>query len=101
MFGQLSHSAVFFFAPQEYEEDVKKLMLKVVDTDRRLGAIFCQAFDDAPGLEHIFKVQEDTVAPPPAPLPARLAPASKGVHSWKRCCAYLMFAAPGYAWQLA
>ncbi|XP_075889814.1 dynein axonemal heavy chain 9 isoform X2 [Nelusetta ayraudi] len=41
---------------KEYEEDVKKLRLKVDDTERRLGAIFCQAFDDAPGLEHIFKL---------------------------------------------
>uniref|UniRef100_A0A671VQH4 Dynein axonemal heavy chain 17 n=1 Tax=Sparus aurata TaxID=8175 RepID=A0A671VQH4_SPAAU len=30
--------------------------LKVDDTDRRLGAVFCQAFEDASGLEHAFKV---------------------------------------------
>ncbi|XP_028422796.1 dynein axonemal heavy chain 9 isoform X2 [Perca flavescens] len=41
---------------REYEEDVKEFKLKVDDTDRRLGAIFCQAFEDASGLEHAFKV---------------------------------------------
>ncbi|CAG5911397.1 unnamed protein product [Menidia menidia] len=40
----------------EFEEDVREFELKVNDTDRRLGAVFCQAFDDAPGLEHTFKV---------------------------------------------
>ncbi|XP_068439704.1 dynein axonemal heavy chain 9 isoform X3 [Clinocottus analis] len=40
----------------EYEEDVREFKLKVDDTDRRLGAIFCQAFEDASGLEHAFKV---------------------------------------------
>ena len=43
-------------APQEYEEDVMKFKFKVDDTARRLGAIFCQAFEDAAGLEHAFKV---------------------------------------------
>uniref|UniRef100_G3NCH8 Dynein, axonemal, heavy chain 9 n=1 Tax=Gasterosteus aculeatus aculeatus TaxID=481459 RepID=G3NCH8_GASAC len=41
---------------REYEEDVREFKLKVDDTDRQLGAVFCQAFDDAPGLEHAFKV---------------------------------------------
>lgn len=81
----------FFIAQQEYEEDVKKLRLKVDDTERRLGAIFCQAFDDAPGLEHIFKVQDTVVS-------ACLSPAYKDVHTWKCHWAYLMFAAPGYVW---
>nr|XP_004569740.1 dynein heavy chain 9, axonemal [Maylandia zebra] len=40
----------------EFEEDVRQFKLKVDDIDRRLGAIFCQAFDDAFGLEHAFKV---------------------------------------------
>ncbi|XP_030610318.1 dynein axonemal heavy chain 9 isoform X3 [Archocentrus centrarchus] len=40
----------------EFEEDVNEFKLKVDDTDRRLGAIFCQAFDDAYGLQHTFKV---------------------------------------------
>uniref|UniRef100_A0A3Q3XF65 Dynein heavy chain tail domain-containing protein n=1 Tax=Mola mola TaxID=94237 RepID=A0A3Q3XF65_MOLML len=43
-------------APQDYEEHVTKFKLKVDDTDRRLGAIFCQAFEGAAGLEHAFKV---------------------------------------------
>lgn len=43
---------------QEFEEDVREFKLKVDDTDRRLGAIFCQAFDDASGLEQAFKVWE-------------------------------------------
>lgn len=43
-------------ALQEYEEDVREFKLKVDDTDRRLGAVFCQAFEDASGLEHAFKV---------------------------------------------
>uniref|UniRef100_A0A7N6A444 Dynein heavy chain 9, axonemal n=1 Tax=Anabas testudineus TaxID=64144 RepID=A0A7N6A444_ANATE len=41
---------------REFEGDVREFKLKVDDTDRRLGAIFCQAFDDASGLEHAFKV---------------------------------------------
>ncbi|GAA6225045.1 dynein heavy chain 9, axonemal [Lates japonicus] len=41
---------------REFEEDVKEFKLKADDTDRRLGAVFCQAFDDAPGLDHAFKV---------------------------------------------
>uniref|UniRef100_A0A671VWY7 Dynein axonemal heavy chain 17 n=1 Tax=Sparus aurata TaxID=8175 RepID=A0A671VWY7_SPAAU len=39
-----------------YKEDVREFKLKVDDTDRRLGAVFCQAFEDASGLEHAFKV---------------------------------------------
>ncbi|XP_041939413.1 dynein heavy chain 9, axonemal [Alosa sapidissima] len=41
---------------KEFETDVTEFQCKVEDTDRRLGAIFCQAFDDASGLEHAFKV---------------------------------------------
>lgn len=41
---------------QEYEDDVREFKLKVDDTDRRLGTVFCQAFEDASGLEHAFKV---------------------------------------------
>uniref|UniRef100_A0A3Q2SZQ2 Dynein axonemal heavy chain 9 n=1 Tax=Fundulus heteroclitus TaxID=8078 RepID=A0A3Q2SZQ2_FUNHE len=41
-----------------FEVDVRNFRLKVDDTDRRLGAIFCQAFDDASGLEHAFKILE-------------------------------------------
>ncbi|XP_015248307.1 PREDICTED: dynein heavy chain 9, axonemal [Cyprinodon variegatus] len=42
----------------EFEGDLRDFRLKVDDTDRRLGAIFCQAFDNASGLEHTFKVLE-------------------------------------------
>ncbi|KAF7661538.1 hypothetical protein LDENG_00259550 [Lucifuga dentata] len=38
-----------------FEEDVREFKLKVDDIDRRLGAIFCHAFD-ASGLEYAFKV---------------------------------------------
>lgn len=64
-FGSLSlPSGVFFvssdelFALQEFEEDVREFKLKVEDAEWRLGAVFCQAFDDASGLEHTFKVWE-------------------------------------------
>ncbi|KAM3592376.1 uncharacterized protein V6R79_017533 [Siganus canaliculatus] len=42
----------------QYEEEVREFRLKVEDTDRRLGAVFCQAFEDASGLEHAFKVMD-------------------------------------------
>lgn len=54
--GVVAVSLAELSALQELEEDVRELKLKVDDTDRRLGAIFCQAFDDASGLEHAFKV---------------------------------------------
>lgn len=41
---------------QEFENDVSKFNLRVEDLDRRLGTIFIQAFDNAPDLEHAFKV---------------------------------------------
>ncbi|KAI1896620.1 hypothetical protein AGOR_G00096650 [Albula goreensis] len=41
---------------QEFEADVFEFMSKMEDMDRRLGSVFCQAFDDASGLEHAFKV---------------------------------------------
>ncbi|XP_053270380.1 dynein axonemal heavy chain 9-like [Pleuronectes platessa] len=40
----------------EFEEDVKKFDLRVDDIERRLGTIFCLAFDDASGLEPTIKV---------------------------------------------
>lgn len=54
--GVLAVGLVELSALQEYEEGVREFNLKVDDTDRRLGAIFCQAFDDASGLEQAFKV---------------------------------------------
>lgn len=44
------------FAFQEFEGDLRDFRLKLDDTDRSLGAIFCQALDNASGLEHTFKV---------------------------------------------
>ncbi|EPQ13414.1 Dynein heavy chain 9, axonemal [Myotis brandtii] len=40
----------------EFENDVSKFNQRVEDLDRRLGTIFIQAFDDAPDLEHAFKL---------------------------------------------
>ncbi|XP_069510616.1 dynein axonemal heavy chain 9 [Ambystoma mexicanum] len=40
----------------EFEKDVSDFKQNVEDLDRRLGTIFCQAFDDASGLEHAFKL---------------------------------------------
>lgn len=42
--------------PQEFEQDASNFKQQVEDMDRRLGTIFCQAFDDASDLEHAFKV---------------------------------------------
>lgn len=47
---------------QEFDEDVREFRLKVDDTERHLGAIFCQAFDDASGLDHAFKVWKMTLS---------------------------------------
>ncbi|KAM9209454.1 dynein axonemal heavy chain 9 [Dugong dugon] len=40
----------------EFENDISEFNQKVEDLDRRLGTVFIQAFDDAPGLEHAFKM---------------------------------------------
>ncbi|XP_045680245.1 dynein axonemal heavy chain 9 isoform X1 [Phyllostomus hastatus] len=40
----------------EFENDVSKFNQRVEDLDQRLGTIFIQAFDDAPDLEHAFKL---------------------------------------------
>ncbi|MBN3279379.1 DYH9 protein, partial [Polyodon spathula] len=40
----------------EFEKDVSDFKLKVEDIDRRLGTVFNQAFEDASGLEHAFKL---------------------------------------------
>ncbi|XP_060795606.1 dynein axonemal heavy chain 9-like [Neoarius graeffei] len=39
----------------EFEADLAEFECKVKNTDRHLGAIFCQVFDDASGIEHSFK----------------------------------------------
>ncbi|XP_054832302.1 dynein axonemal heavy chain 9-like [Eublepharis macularius] len=43
-------------ASMEFEDDVYDFKEKVEDMDRRLGAIFGQAFDDAASVEHAFKL---------------------------------------------
>lgn len=76
-----------FFSPlQEYEEDAREFKLKVDDTERRLGAIFCQAFEDASGLEHAFKVWDNNLTP------------HKDIHALISPRPYLMFAGSGYVW---
>uniref|UniRef100_A0A8D2N8R8 Dynein axonemal heavy chain 17 n=1 Tax=Zonotrichia albicollis TaxID=44394 RepID=A0A8D2N8R8_ZONAL len=40
----------------EFEQDALEFQQKVQDIDRRLGTVFGQAFSDAPGMEHIFKL---------------------------------------------
>uniref|UniRef100_A0ABM5FM48 Dynein axonemal heavy chain 9 isoform X2 n=1 Tax=Pogona vitticeps TaxID=103695 RepID=A0ABM5FM48_9SAUR len=43
-------------ANMEFEDDVYNFKGKIEDMDRRLGAIFIQAFDDAASVEHAFKL---------------------------------------------
>lgn len=79
-------------ALQEYEEDVREFKLKVDDTERRLGAVFCQAFEDASGLEHAFKVGEQNPS---------LFLSLSDIHRDILTCiegpfSYLMSAGPGY-----
>ncbi|NXW79744.1 DYH9 protein, partial [Hirundo rustica] len=42
--------------PQEFEQDALDFQQKVEDIDRRLGTVFSHAFNDAPDLEHVFKL---------------------------------------------
>ncbi|XP_034845512.1 dynein heavy chain 9, axonemal [Mirounga leonina] len=58
MYGVFSESSYDCLDPQsmEFENDVCEFNRRVEDLDRRLGAIFSQAFDDAPDLEHAFKL---------------------------------------------
>lgn len=76
-------------ALQEFEDDVREFKLKVDDTDRRLGAVFCQAFDDASGLEHAFKVQKLTIS---------LCHTFTHAHLFKSPFTPLMSAGFGYVW---
>ncbi|KAF0872636.1 DYH9 protein, partial [Crocuta crocuta] len=41
---------------REFENDVSEFHQRVEDLDRVLGTVFIQAFSDAPGLEHAFKL---------------------------------------------
>ncbi|NXH48679.1 DYH9 protein, partial [Dicaeum eximium] len=52
----LTAQALLFPLPQEFEQDALDFQQKVEDIDRRLGTVFSQAFSDAPGLEHLFKL---------------------------------------------
>ncbi|XP_021550173.1 LOW QUALITY PROTEIN: dynein axonemal heavy chain 9 [Neomonachus schauinslandi] len=58
MYRVFSESSCDCLDPQsmEFENDVCEFNRRVEDLDRRLGAIFSQAFDDAPDLEHAFKL---------------------------------------------
>ncbi|XP_022380343.1 dynein heavy chain 9, axonemal [Enhydra lutris kenyoni] len=58
MYGVFSESSYDCLDPQstEFENDVCEFNQRVEDLDRRLGTIFSQAFDDAPSLEHAFKL---------------------------------------------
>ncbi|XP_059938625.1 dynein axonemal heavy chain 9 isoform X2 [Mesoplodon densirostris] len=58
MYRVFSESSYDCLDPQsmEFENDVSEFNQKVEDLDRRLGTVFIQAFDDAPGLEHAFKL---------------------------------------------
>lgn len=49
-------SSVHVTSLQEFENDLCEFNQRVEDLDRRLGTVFSQAFDDAPDLEHAFKV---------------------------------------------
>ncbi|XP_057356823.1 dynein axonemal heavy chain 9 isoform X5 [Manis pentadactyla] len=58
MYRVFSESSYDCLDPQstEFENDVSEFNQRVKDLDRRLGTIFIQAFDDAPSLEHAFKL---------------------------------------------
>uniref|UniRef100_A0A8C9J5L0 Dynein axonemal heavy chain 9 n=1 Tax=Piliocolobus tephrosceles TaxID=591936 RepID=A0A8C9J5L0_9PRIM len=51
-----SSSDYLYLQSTGFENDIAEFNQKVEDLDRRLGTIFIQAFDDAPGLEHAFKL---------------------------------------------
>ncbi|XP_064351341.1 dynein axonemal heavy chain 9 [Camelus dromedarius] len=53
-----SESSYDYLDPQsmKFENDVSEFNKRVEDLDRRLGTIFIQAFAEAPGLEHAFKL---------------------------------------------
>lgn len=64
---------VYLMSLQEFENDAYKFNQRVEDLDQRLGTIFIQAFDDAPDLEHAFKVSTSRVRGAPVlivPLPS-------------------------------
>ncbi|XP_057572498.1 dynein axonemal heavy chain 9 [Hippopotamus amphibius kiboko] len=58
MYRVFSESSYDCLDPQsvEFESDISEFNQRVEDLDQRLGTVFIQAFDDAPGLEHAFKL---------------------------------------------
>ena len=40
----------------QFNEDYLKFKERLLDMDRRLGSILCQAFDDCYGVEQMFKL---------------------------------------------
>uniref|UniRef100_G1L0C1 Dynein heavy chain tail domain-containing protein n=1 Tax=Ailuropoda melanoleuca TaxID=9646 RepID=G1L0C1_AILME len=58
MYGVFLESSYDCLDPQstELENDLCEFNQRVEDLDRRLGTVFSQAFDDAPDLEHAFKL---------------------------------------------
>ncbi|XP_007946239.1 dynein axonemal heavy chain 9 [Orycteropus afer afer] len=58
MYRVFSESSYDCLDPQsmEFENDISEFNQRVEDLDRRLGTIFIQAFDDASGLDHAFKL---------------------------------------------
>uniref|UniRef100_A0A8D0NCH4 Dynein axonemal heavy chain 9 n=1 Tax=Sus scrofa TaxID=9823 RepID=A0A8D0NCH4_PIG len=58
LYRVFSESSYNCLDPQsvEFEKDVSEFNQRVEDLDRRLGTVFIQAFDDAPALEHAFKL---------------------------------------------
>uniref|UniRef100_A0A452SUF2 Dynein heavy chain tail domain-containing protein n=1 Tax=Ursus americanus TaxID=9643 RepID=A0A452SUF2_URSAM len=58
MYGVFLESSYDCLDPQstDFENDLCEFNQRVEDLDRRLGTVFSQAFDDAPDLEHAFKL---------------------------------------------
>lgn len=73
-------SYVHLLSLQEFENDISDFNQRVEDLDRRLGTVFIQAFDDAPGLEHAFKVCTGEGNTPSFPTSAALSlPSQTGI----------------------
>ena len=55
---QMSEIAYDALDPEDnqFNEDYLKFKERLLDMDRRLGSILCQAFDDCYGVEQMFKL---------------------------------------------
>lgn len=53
--------SLFFFFGQEFPYDYEEFKEFILDLDRRLASIACQAFEDCSGLESVFKVVSNTM----------------------------------------